>query len=416
MYIPRLKAAAYGVVVILALCLLEGLGLLPFPSRTTPQYITAVAKLADIEQTVQAIGTLAPAEMIDVGAQVSGQVKSLNVRLGDHVAQGQLIAVIDPMPQVNALRNAEAVLRQERSQLIAQTATLKYNELEFRRQSEMLPQDSTSHAAFDAAEAAVATARATADVLDAQITQAAIAVDTAKVNLGYTRITSPIAGEVIAVEVKQGQTVNALQAAPTIVRVARLDTMTVKAQISEADVTSITPGQKVYFTILGNPTGRYYSSLHSIDLAPESFASDATSPGVGSTSGSNSSSSSNTAVYYDALFDVQNSYRTLRTSMTAQVNVVLAEAKQVVTVPSSALTLAAAARSDEAQTGPVTGTKAALRVVNAAGIAVRRQVLVGINNKVNAQILTGLTAGERVVISGAPEADAEGEPASTARR
>src|SRR4051794_28697527 len=191
MYIPRLKAAAYAVVVILALCLLEGVGLLPFSSRTTPQYITAVAKLADIEQTVQAIGTLAPAEMIDVGAQVSGQVKSLNVRLGDHVTQGQLIAVIDPMPQVNALRNAEAVLRQERSQLIAQRATLKYNEQEFRRQSEMLPQDSTSHAAFDAAEAAVATARATADVLDAQITQAAIAVDTAKVNLGYTRITSP---------------------------------------------------------------------------------------------------------------------------------------------------------------------------------------------------------------------------------
>ena len=126
-------------------------------------------------------------------------------------------------------------------------------------------------------------------------------------------------GVVVGIVTEEGQTVVSAQAAPTILRLANLDTITVKAQISEADVTRVRPGQKVYFTILGDPDARHYGKLRAIEPATDSASS----------SSSASTSSSSTAIYYNGLFEVPNPDRTLRVSMTAQVFVVLSEAKQV---------------------------------------------------------------------------------------
>ena len=270
-----------------------------------------------------ASGTIDAIERVSVGAQVSGQLKSLKVALGDRVQKGQLVAEIDDMTQQNELRNKQAALEMRRAARTAKVATLKQSELAYRRQRQMLAADASSRESFESAEATLAVTRAEIASLDAQIVQAEVDVDIAKVNLGYTRIVSPIDGVVVAVITKQGQTVNSMQSAPTIIKVANVATMTIKAQISEADVTRVKPGLPVYFTILGEPDERYHATLRAVEPAPDSIQKDETTASLTSASGSATSA----AIYYNGLFDVPNPDERLRISMTAQVFIVRGEAR-----------------------------------------------------------------------------------------
>ncbi|AHV92100.1 efflux RND transporter periplasmic adaptor subunit [Bordetella holmesii] len=354
---------------------------LVFPGAAAPTFATATVKRGDLENSVLASGTLEAVRQVSVGAQVSGQLKSLKVKLGDEVKQGQLIAEIDDMTQQNELRNAQAALETRRAELRAKQATLKQAEQAYARQRKMLAADASSRESYESAEATLHVTRADIVVLQAQIAQAEIEVDKAKVNLGYTRIVSPMDGKVVAVVTKEGQTVNSIQSAPTIIKVAQVGTMTVKAQISEADVTRVHPGQKVYFTILGEPDTRHYGVLRAIEPAPDSIQRDeSTSALTGS-----SSTSTSSAVYYNGLFDVPNPDEVLRISMTAQVFVVLGEASQVLQIPSSAL-----GKKDE-------DGRYWVRVVGKDGQPQERQIRVGMNNNVMAEVLDGLSEGESVV-------------------
>lgn len=247
------------------------------PVQVPPQYVTAPVTRGDLEDAVLATGTLQAFRQVSVGAQVSGQVKTLAVKLGDPVKKGDLIAEIDSLTQQNALRNAEAALRNVQAQLAAQQATLAQAQLNFRRQQQLLAGEAGSQLDFESAQATYETAKANVAALQAQIAQAGLTADTAKVNLGYTRILAPIDGMVVAIVTQQGQTVNANQTTPTIVKVAQLDTMTIKAQISEADVVKVKAGQKVYFTILGEPDTRYDATLRTVEPAPDSILTDTTS-------------------------------------------------------------------------------------------------------------------------------------------
>lgn len=331
-------------------------------------YITATAERRDLEQSVLADGTLQAQKLVSVGAQVSGQIKVLHVALGDQVKQGDLLVEIDDLTQQNALKDAEAALDNVQAQLASRRATLRNNGLVFDRQRKVLARGLGSQADYDSAEATLIATRADIRALTAQAVQARIAVDTARVNLGYTRIVAPMAGTIVAIPVEQGQTVNAVQSTPTIVKVARLDTMTVEAQISEADVIRVSTGLPIYFTILGAPEHRYEARLRAIEPAPDSINDD-------------TSSSTTTAVYYNGLFEVSNPEGALRIGMTAQVHLVLATERNALVIPAIALS------GDRVQ------------VVDGAGKLQWRQVKVGLNNKVDAQILSGLEAGESVVVS-----------------
>ncbi|WHF34820.1 efflux RND transporter periplasmic adaptor subunit [Aeromonas salmonicida] len=331
-------------------------------------YITATAERRDLEQSVLADGTLQAQKLVSVGAQVSGQIKVLHVALGDQVKQGDLLVEIDDLTQQNALKDAEAALDNVQAQLASRRAALRNNGLVFDRQRKVLARGLGSQADYDSAEATLIATRADIRALTAQAVQARIAVDTARVNLGYTRIVAPMAGTIVAIPVEQGQTVNAVQSTPTIVKVARLDTMTVEAQISEADVIRVSTGLPIYFTILGAPEHRYEARLRAIEPAPDSINDD-------------TSSSTTTAVYYNGLFEVSNPEGALRIGMTAQVHLVLATERNALVIPAIALS------GDRVQ------------VVDGAGKLQWRQVKVGLNNKVDAQILSGLEAGESVVVS-----------------
>jgi macrolide-specific efflux system membrane fusion protein len=385
-----------------ALLLIAGAGVYLFkPSAAAPRLLTATARIADLEESVLASGAIEAFEQVSVGAQVSGQLKTLKVALGDDVKKGQLVAEIDSLTQQNTLKTAEAELANVEAQKRAKQALLHQYELAFERQKTMLAQDAGSRGDYEAAEATLATTRAEIAALDAQIRQAAISVDTARVNLGYTQIVSPIAGKVVAIVTKQGQTVNANQSAPTIIKVAQLDRVTVKAEISEADVTRVKAGQRVYFTILGEPDRRYETTLRYVEPASTTIADSSTSSTSSSTS-SSSSSSSSTAVYYNGVLDVPNPENKLRIAMTAEVNIVLGEARGALTVPSTALEKVDSASG-----------RYRVRVLRDDQRVVPREVRVGMNNKVDAQVLEGLREGEQVVIG---EASAGSETSSSARR
>ncbi len=389
MGLPNSRPLRYSLYALIIL-ILVGAGWYFFkPKAEVPQLLTAEATVSDIENTVLASGTIEARKLVSVGSQASGQVKKLYVELGDKVVAGQMIAQIDQLTQQNSLKNAQAALANQQAQRMVQVANLQQSKLVWQRQKNMLAQDATSKADYDTALANYQTAQAQIAAVDAQIKQAQLTVDTAGLNLGYTRITAPMAGTVVAVVAEEGQTVNANQSTPTIIKLANLDTLTVKAEISEADVVKVKAGLPVYFTILGNPDQRYYATLRAIEPAPESISTDATT-----------SSSSSTAIYYNGLFDVPNPDGTLRIDMTAQVYIVLDSAKNAVTIPASAL-------SKSSGTG-----KQTVQVVGADGLPQKREVMVGLNNRVTAQIVSGLKAGDKVVIG---EGKADGGASSQSK-
>ncbi|MBB4305245.1 macrolide-specific efflux system membrane fusion protein [Rhodobium orientis] len=346
-----------------------------------PDVMTAPVRRGDVEVTVLASGTLRPAKLVAVGAQVSGRITALHVALGDTVTEGDLIAEIDSVTQENALRTAEATLANVRAQKVEKEATLTLNRQSLERQRRMLAQQATSQADFESAEAAVKTTEAQIDALAAQVVEAEVAVETARANLGYTRITAPMGGTVLAIVNQEGQTVNAAQSAPTIVVLGQLDSMKVEAEISEADIVNVKPGQPVYFTIVGDLDTRYDAVLESIEPAPDSIVND---PAISSSSSSTSSSSTE-AIYYNGIFHVPNPDGHLRTYMTAEVHIVLGAARDVLTIPAVAI-------------GPrdADGSRT-VDVLETDGEVATRKVEIGLNDKSVAEVRSGLEEGARVV-------------------
>ncbi|MFA7440545.1 MAG: efflux RND transporter periplasmic adaptor subunit [Sphingomonadaceae bacterium] len=362
----------------------------------SPQFVTAPVVRGDVEKTVVATGMLEPVEMVSVGAQASGRVEKLHVALGDRVEAGELIAEIDSQTQSNALATARAQLANAEAQRAGQAAALARAEAAFRRQQMMIAGEATSHADYEAAEAELKAARANVAALDAQIAQAKVTVSTASVNLGYTRIVSPLAGDVLSIVTTQGQTVNANQTTPTIVIVGDLSTMTVKAEVSEADVINVKPGMPVWFTVMGDADRRYEATLRQIEPAPESIVNEVgTSGSVGG-----GSSATSTAIYFNALFDVPNEDGRLRPMMTAQVTISLAGRPDVLTIPSAAL-------GQKQRDG-----RYMVRVVDAKGDAQDRTIKIGLNTNVTAEVVDGLQEGEQVVIG---EGAAAGQAAASSR-
>ncbi|WP_324022159.1 efflux RND transporter periplasmic adaptor subunit (plasmid) [Pantoea sp. JZ29] len=352
-------------------------------SPKEPEYVTIPVRKGKIDNSVLATGRIDAIERVNVGAQVSGQVKSLNVRLGDRVLKGQVIADIDDLPQRNELRNAEAALNVVKADIQAKQALLKQAELRFKRQNVMMRADASSREELESAEATLATTRAEMLSLRARLVQAQIDVDKKKVDLSYTRVIAPMDGIVIAIVTRQGQTVNASQSAPTIIKLARLDKMTVRAQISEADITRVTVGQKATFTIFSEPERHYEATLRTVELAPESVMKDDTLANNSQTSGSGTS---NAAVYYNALLDVPNPENHLRIAMTAQVKLFTGTPQKAFLVPVQAIQ-------------KVGGNKQHVRVLNDDGKVEIREVKTGITNNIDIQILEGLNVGEKVVLS-----------------
>lgn len=350
--------------------------LLPGKSAIT-HYDTATVQFGDIEDIVLTTGKLDASERINVGAQVTGQVKLLAVKVGDSVTKGQLIADIDDLQQRNNLHIAEARYSENIATRASKEAQLKLAESRYKRQRNMLLENAASRDEFEYAEAQLISARTEIKLLQSQIFQAQTDVEKAKQELSYTRVTAPIDGTVIAVTTKQGQTVNAAQSAPTIVKIAKLDVMTIRIKISEADITRVYPGQKARFTILSEPEHHYNAVLRMVEPAADSILEEENS--------GNNSAGGNASVYFSGLLDVPNPGNHLKLAMTAQVSLLVEEKKHVLLIPVTTVT------------PEPDGTKT-VQVLNKEGIPEKRTITTGSSDSANTQILSGLQEGEQVVI------------------
>lgn len=368
------------IMLILAACVFYGIHSLFFPEKEAPKYITAQVLRDNVEKAVLADGTISAFRQVSVGAQVSGQITKLYVELGDEVKMGDMIAEIDDLKQKNDLKQAEASLASLEAQRKAKEANLINYQLTYDRHFKLVNRGVGAQSDLDSALAQLDAIKADIAALDANIVSSQIAVDTAKVNLGYTKITSPIDGIIVAIPVEAGQTVNSVQSAPTIVKVAQLDKMTVEARISEADVINVKKGMSVYFTILGLPNQHFDGlTLRAVEPAPDSINQE--------NSNSSLSSSTTTATYYNGLFDVDNPDRILRISMTAQVYIVLDSAKNVLTIPSMALQ------------SMINNDHAIVYLLDQNNQIIEKEIEIGVNNNVNVEVKSGLNEHDIVVIS-----------------
>lgn len=335
---------------------------------------TVKVTVGDVEDTVSAVGVLQPLDYVDVGTQVSGQLQKLMVKPGDKVEKGQQLAQLDATVYQSRVSADEAQLMNLKAQLADKEAAKVLADQQLRRQRELLSSKATSQDAFDVAEAAVKSASAQIDMIKAQIRQTESTLKGDQANLSYTSIYAPMTGSVVNISAKQGQTLNANQSAPIILRIADLDTMTVWTQVSEADVNKLKIGMPAYFTTLGQPDRRREGKLKQVMQTPQVV---------------------NNVVLYDSLFDVANPDLDLLPQMSAQVFFVAGSARKVPLVPVAALR---SARQGGTEDG---GKRYRVRVVE-NGAIVERTVVVGVMSRVMAEVKSGLKPGDDVVVGDAP--------------
>jgi len=351
------------------------------PGRDTLTTVTVTR--GSIENSVTALGTLQPRRYVDVGAQASGQIRKIHVEAGDQVQEGQLLVEIDPSTQKAKLDASRYAIENLKAQLQEQKAQHELARQKYQRQQRLAAGNATREEDVQTAKAELSATQARVDMFQAQIQQAQASLRSDEAELGYTRIYAPMTGTVVAVDARVGQTLNAQQQTPLILRIAKLSPMTVWAEVSEADIGHVKPGMTAYFTTLSGGNRRWTSTVRQILPIPPKPLNE--TQGSGSPN-STSKSGSGRVVLYTVLLDVDNSDNALMAEMTTQVFFVASQVKDALTAPVAALSGTANANQQIAQ------------VVGKNGRIEQRQVQVGISDRLRVQVLDGLSEGDHLLI------------------
>ncbi len=377
------KAKAFHWILVVALSAGAGIILWYFVHQgpSPSNYLTVKVTRGDIENTVTAVGILQPSYYVDVGAQVSGQLKSLRTKMGDFVKRGDLLAEVDPTLYSTRVMEATATLENLQSQLKMKEVQHTLTSKQYMRNISLLKENAISVSEAEKSETSYKTTEAEIEALRAQIKQAEANLETTRANLNYTKIVAPLSGTVVSIYSREGQTLNANQQTPIILRIADMNTMTVWAQVSEADISRLRIGQEVYFTLIGQPEKRWISKLKQIFPTPEII---------------------NNATFYNALLDVSNPKQELKVQMTAQVFFVIEKAENALMVPVSALQPIERKNQNQAkrrkeETRLDKRRLFIVRVIQKDGSVEEGEVTVGVMDGVSAEIVSGLQEGERVI-------------------
>ena len=369
--------------ILLGLLIAAGVAYYFFSSNSKQEttYLTESVTRGNVEKTVVASGSVESVNEVDVGAQASGKITKLYVKLGQEIKKGEMIADIDSTTQINTLNTKKAALVSYQAQLKAKKTAYDVALSSYNRLSKLYTQKATSLDSVNAAKSTLDNAKAEMEAIEANIKQAEIEVNTAETNAGYTKITAPMDGTIISVPVSEGQTVNANQTTPTIVTIADLSKMKIKPEISEGDITKVKSGQEVSFTILSDSQTVYHSVIDSVDPANTTT----TDSSATSSSTSSSSISTTSAIYYYANVLIDNPDRTLRIGMTTENNIKIANAKDVLLVSNMAI---------QKRDG-----KSFVNVLNDKNQPEQREVGTGVQNDFKTEIKSGLNEGEKVIVS-----------------
>lgn len=338
----------------------------------------------NLQNYVVANGEVQARNLTDIGAQVSGQIKKLYVKIGDSVQKGDLIAQIDSVTQENEVKNLQAQLLIDEADLNATQIAANVAKTQFLREQKLFKADATSRESYENAQNTYYLKSATLEQIKAKINQTMIKLDTAKKDLSYTQITAPLSGTIVSVPVKEGQTLNANQTTPTIAQIANLNELEIVMEITEGDITKIKPSQMVEYSILSNPQRKFYAPITTIDPGLTTLSDG--KYGNSQSSNSNSSSSSNSAVYYYAKALAENKDNFLKIGMTTENRIIIEQSENVLIVPLNAVI-------DE------NGDKFVSVALDGFGAKFeKRAVKVGISDNMNIEILDGLQEGEDIIL------------------
>ncbi len=320
------------------------------------------ASIGNVENVITAAGRLQPSINVEIGAQVSGQLQRIFVDVGDIVERGQLLAEIDATVQINKVAAQSARLASLRAQIPSREASLKFNQARAERQRNLMAEEATSQTEFESANQQLTQSRASIVQLSSDIAQAEATLALEEASLGYAKIYAPLAGTVVSLTAKEGQTLNSSQMTPLIMNIADLQEMSVHAEVSEADIDKLHIGMRVYFRTLGSGSRQWESTVQKIQPKP---------------------SMSDNVVVYPVIFDIDNNDGALLPDMTAQVFFVRSAVYDVTTIPLGAV------RRDK--------SGSYVEVVDVAGQIERRGVEIGLTSRINAEVLNGIEPGESVV-------------------
>ncbi|WP_169974765.1 efflux RND transporter periplasmic adaptor subunit [Campylobacter sp. RM16191] len=352
-----------------------------FKEEKKDEFITSVAVRGDLSKSIDSNGEIYANELIDVGAQVSGQIKKLYVKLGDKVKAGDMIAEIDSATQQNNVDTKRAQLGIYEAKLNSAKVALEIAESKFNREKELFSKNATSKEEFESAKNSLAVTKANVKEIEAQIAQTKISLNTAQIDLGYTKIVAPKDGTIVSVQVEEGQTVNSNQTTPTIVNIADLTKLKLKMEIAEGDITKVKVGSKVEYSILSEPNKKFYTKISSIDPGLTTLSNGKYSQ-KSSLSSSNSASS---AIYYYANALIDNRDEILRIGMTTLNVIILKSVKDAIIVPNTAIK-----KQD---------SRMVIEVLKDDGLIETREVKVGLSDSIKSQIISGIEDGERVITS-----------------
>jgi len=334
-------------------------------SDSDEKYITATVFRGDIEEAISTSGEFDAKNQIEVCSSIVGRLNKVYVALGDSVKKGQLLAELESEEQKNSLSKSQIVLTKSLIDLQIKQLNLKEAEQEFLRHQQLIKNGAVSQAALQKSKKDKLIANLNQLLQQKLIAQSRLDVQNERIEVNKTLIKAPANGTVVDIATEEGEQIVLEDKAYIILRLAELDTMTVTVQVSEADIIKIKKGDVAYFTILSMPEKRFYSTLRDIELFP---------------------TKKDGAIYYNVYFDIPNPNKIFRIGMTAQVSVVLKSQKNVLLIPSLAL-------GEQKANGHYL-----VRVLDKNNKIKYRDVTIGINDHINAQVLEGLELNEKVII------------------
>jgi macrolide-specific efflux system membrane fusion protein len=364
-----------------------GLARPPAPAK----FDTVTVQRGEIQQTVDAAGKLQLYRYADAYAQIAGQVKEVLVAVGDTVKASKMLLEITPTLQPTKVESNRAQMARLQAELADQRGQMDFAELQFKRQTQLKAQNATREDTFESSRMRMSSASARVDAISAQIRQVEATLRIDEEGRQHTQVLAPISGTVVTLNAHAGQMVNAAQPAAPLMRIADLSKMTVAARVAENDVTRLRPGMPANFTTPGYPGKHWSGKLRQVIPVP--------AEGTGE---------QGKQAFYYVLFEVNNAEQELMSGMSTQVQFVVAKAQDAVLLPARALGL------------PDADGLYSANVLDAHRRLSARKLKIGLRNQQQVQILSGLAAGEQVLVGPVPEvllkpaAPATSTPASPA--
>jgi HlyD family secretion protein len=335
-----------------------------------PPLNTVVAEQGDVAQRVVAQGRLRPVQKVDVGSQVSGNVDAIYVDFNSKVTRGQVIAQIDPSTFEAAARAAAAELRA--AEASAELARVSYERIQVLGENMIVP------------PADVEQARASVLQAETQLTVRQNALDRAQRELDRCTIYSPTDGIVISRNIDVGQTVAASLSAPTLFEIATdLSEMRIHANVSEADVGRVIEGQLVRFNVDAHRGRTFEGTVMQVRNAPIMESN---------------------VVHYETIISVNNEEGLLKPGMTAEVSIITAEVTDVVRVRNTGLRARLPDALVPPDPEPLEGANGQVYRLRGGSLEAVR-VRTGLTDGTMTEIVSGLQAGDTLVVGLLPQAD-----------